>query len=54
MKCNVCGKDKDFFTELHRLPRTDRTPNCGGLLIGRKPKYRYICDKCLESNNNKR
>lgn len=52
MKCDKCDKDYNWF-EMTKIERIDQTPNCGGLLVGRYPEPKYVCDNCLNKSKNK-
>jgi hypothetical protein len=47
MKCEECGKDRTYWTELHAVKRIDNTPNCGKIFHPTKPKTKLICWECL-------
>ena len=52
MKCDGCGEDKCYWTELWVIRTLDKTPNHGSIFHPTSPKDLLYCDNCYTNLTN--
>jgi hypothetical protein len=50
MKCEICNKDKSFWSEMTLVTRKDNDKNCYSVFHPKRPRKLVICNECLEEN----